>query len=83
MTVSDKDSGPVMCDYLALSLGSPTGSAYTFWYGDVRELPDEEARVETVEKLGEAVLLIECADGGKFKAPFLSVAARASMLNSW
>jgi hypothetical protein len=37
--------------------------------GDTRELP-EEARVETVEKLGEAVLLIECADGGKLKLYF-------------
>jgi hypothetical protein len=39
-------------------------------HGNVRELPDEEARVETVEKLGEAVLLIECADGGKLKLYF-------------
>jgi hypothetical protein len=66
--IADKESIPLY-DYLAVWLGSPTGTSCTFWYGDVRELPDEE-KAETLEKLGESALLIECADGGKLTLYF-------------
>ncbi len=69
LTVADKDSGPVMYDYLAVSLGSPMGTGCTFWYGDKRELSDEN-RAEIVETLGAAVLTIECADGGYLQLYF-------------
>jgi NADPH-dependent 2,4-dienoyl-CoA reductase/sulfur reductase-like enzyme len=70
LVVSDDKESVVQYDYLAISLGSPTGASCTFWYGDVRELPDETSRAETVEKLGESVLLIECGDGGKLRLYF-------------
>jgi hypothetical protein len=69
LTVADKDSGPVMHDYLAVSLGSPTGTGCRFWYADKRELSDEN-RAEIVENLGAAVLTIECADGGRLQLYF-------------
>jgi hypothetical protein len=68
LTVADKETVPLY-DYLAVSLGSPTGASCTFWYGDKRELP-EETRADTVEKLGDAVLAIDCPDGGRLRLYF-------------
>lgn len=68
LVVADKESVPLY-DYLAVSLGSPTGTNCTFWYGDERELPEGD-RAEVVEKLGDAVLLIQCSDGGRLRLYF-------------
>jgi hypothetical protein len=64
LVVADKESVPLY-DYLAISV--PVGC--TFWYGDKRELPDE-TRAETVEILGDAVLTVECPDGGQLRLHF-------------
>lgn len=73
LVVADKESankeGVPLYDYLAVSLGSPPGANCTFWYGDERELPDDD-RAEVVEKLGDAVLLIQCSDGGRLRLYF-------------
>jgi hypothetical protein len=64
LVVADKESVPLY-DYLAVSV--PAGC--TFWYGDTRELP-QQVRAETAEHLGDAVLSIECADGGRLRLYF-------------
>ena len=68
LVVAEKES-VTQDDYLAVRLGSPAGASCRFWYGDVRELPDE-TRSETVEHLGESVLLIRCPDGGRLRLYF-------------
>jgi len=68
LTVADEESVPLY-DYLAVSLGAPLGAGCTFWYGDKRELSDEN-RAEMAEKLGDAALLIQCPDGGHLRLYF-------------